>query len=129
MLQGKVCSTPLRPRAVSGVYENHKLPRGHRAVGACHRGVSGAWSAAAWEDVTSGNSGQSVEIRRVGRDATCGGRVEQSRVGGWLAAGSGSESRGQEGREGRLATLHTLNPLVQSSFAYLALTALQSAPE
>ncbi|KAK8390597.1 hypothetical protein O3P69_010352 [Scylla paramamosain] len=48
-----------------------------------------------------GTAGKALKSGVVGRDATCGERVEQSRVGERQAAGSGSESRGQEGRKER----------------------------
>lgn len=55
-----------------------------------------------------GTRGKALKSGVVGRHATCGERGGQSRVGGRQAAGSGSESRGQEGCEGSLVTLRTL---------------------
>lgn len=68
------------------------------------RGVEGGYGGAE----PQGTRGKALKSGVVGRHATSGERGGQSRVGGRLRAGSGSESRGQEGCEERLVTPRTL---------------------
>lgn len=98
----------LPPPALSLPCQGHKAPRGGRAAETFQRGVCGAWMATAGGAEPQGTRGKALKSGVVGRHATCGERGGQSRVGGRQAAGSGSESRGQEGCEGSLVTLRTL---------------------